>query len=96
VRRLSAAFYEILVSAGLADVRSKKNTGKGHSVKRKTSELSFHSLRHTATSLMKNAGASPAVVQDLIGHDSAAISRSYTTIEESMKRKAIELIPPID
>jgi integrase len=82
VRRLSAAFYELLVSAGLARERSRANTGRGRSVKRETSELSFHSLRHTATSLMKNAGISPAIVQDIIGHDSPEMSAHYTQIED--------------
>lgn len=56
-RRLSAQFHELLVKAGLADPRSKdKNSGKGHSVKRTVSELSFHSLRHNTTSWLKKAG----------------------------------------
>jgi integrase len=95
VQSLSNAFYEILVSGGLAPTRSKANTGRGRSVKRRTNPLSFHSLRHTATSLMKNAGISPAIVQDIIGHDSPEISRHYTTIEASAKRKAIDLIPDV-
>jgi len=95
VRRLSAAFYDLMVEAGLARERSRKNTGTGRSVKRETSELSFHSLRHTATSLMKNAGISPAIVQDIIGHDSPAISAHYTHIEDHSKRHAIESMPDI-
>src|SRR5207249_2806680 len=95
VQMLSNAFYEILVSSGLAEPRSKESTGRGRSVKRRTNPLSFHSLRHTATSLMKNAGVSPAIVQDIIGHDSPEISRHYTTIEASAKRKAIDLMPDV-
>lgn len=95
VRRLSAAFYELLVSAGLATERARANNGRGRSVRRETSELSFHSLRHTATSLMKNAGISPAIVQDVIGHDSAEMSAHYTHIEEHAKRKAIESMPDV-
>jgi len=95
VRRLSAAFYDLMVEAGLARERSRKNTGTGRSVKRQTSELSFHSLRHTATSLMKNAGISPAIVQDIVGHDSPAVSAHYTHIEDASKRHAIESMPDI-
>ena len=95
VRRLSSAFYELLVAAGLARSRPRKNNGRGRSVKRETSELSFHSLRHTATSLMKNAGISPAIVQDIIGHDSPEMSAHYTHIEEEAKRRAIESMPDI-
>jgi integrase len=92
---LSNQFYEILVSAGLAAPRSHRANGKGRKARRAASEISFHSLRHTATSLMKNAGISPAVVQDLIGHESPAISAHYTRIEESAKRRAIESLPDL-
>jgi integrase len=50
----------------------------GRNGRRQHSQISFHSLRHTATSLMKNAGISPAIVQDIIGHESEAISANYT------------------
>ena len=92
---LSNQFYEILVSAGLAPKRSHKSTGKGRHARRSFNEVSFHALRHTATSLMKNAGISPAIVQDLIGHDSPEISAHYTHIEESAKRRAIESLPDV-
>ncbi len=95
VRHLSATFHDILVAAGLARPRSRKNTGRGRSVTRETSELSFHSLRHTATSLMKNAGISPAIVGDIIGHDSPEMSTHYTAIEDEAKRRAIESMPDV-
>jgi site-specific recombinase XerD len=44
---------------------------------------------------MKNAGISPAVVQDIIGHESKAVSASYTHIESEIKREAIEAIPDL-
>ena len=40
---------------------------------RRGQELSFHSLRHTAVSLMKDAGVPDAVVMALVGHNSAAM-----------------------
>ncbi|MEY2485476.1 MAG: hypothetical protein QOH39_1124 [Verrucomicrobiota bacterium] len=93
---LSNQFYEILVDSGLAKDRGEHvSTGKGRSSKRAFNDVGFHALRHTATSLLKNAGISSAVVQDLIGHDSPAISAHYTHIEESAKRKAIESMPDV-
>ena len=62
---------------------------------RELSQISFHSLRHTATSLMKNAGINASVVMDIIGHESEAISAHYTHIDEDTKRKAIALLPAI-
>jgi integrase len=94
-RRLSAKFYAWLVKAGLAEKRSKKNTGRGHSVKRKVSELSFHSLRHTLNSWLKKLGVPEAVVRDIIGHDSELVSRAYTHIDSASKQAAMEKLPKL-
>jgi integrase len=94
---LSNAFREILESAGLAEIRPKDHSkqGQGRSARRNTSELSFHCLRHTATSLLKNAGVSDVVARDIVGHDSVAVSRSYTHIESATLRKAVDLMPDV-
>jgi integrase len=92
---LSNQFHEILVAAGLAKDRPHTSIGKGRGAKRQPSVLSFHSLRHTATSLLKNAGVSDVVARDIIGHDSEAISRNYTHIDMATKRKAVDAMPDI-
>lgn len=92
---LSNQFHKILVAAGFADKRSHHSTGKGRNTSRAQNEISFHSLRHTATSLLKNAGVSDAVARDLIGHDSPAVSASYTHIDMDAKRRAIDKLPDI-
>lgn len=93
-RRLSAQFHALLVKAELADPRPKdKNSGKGHSVKRAVSELSFHSLRHNTTSWLKKAGVPESVVRDIIGHESELVSRQYTHVDDATKRKAIRNLP---
>ena len=56
--------------------------------------ISFAPCTH-ALSLMKNAGISPAIVQEFIGHDSSAISANYTHIEMSAMRIAAESMPDI-
>lgn len=95
-RRLSAQFHALLVKAGLTAARStNKNSGRGHSVQRTVSPLTFHSLRHTATSWLKQAGVPESVVRDIIGHDSVIISRNYTHIDEASKRRAVEGMPSI-
>jgi integrase len=59
---ISTKFYdEILAPAGLVKVRPKakaKIGGKGRDAKRQTSELSFHSLRHTLVKVAFGLGAS--------------------------------------
>ena len=93
--RLSQQFQTILVAAGMAKERTRDETGKGRSLRRTVNEISFHSLRHTATSLLKNAGVPAAVAMDIIGHESEAISRHYTHIESKTKRAALRKLPDI-
>jgi Site-specific recombinase XerD len=91
---LSAAFYSVMQSAGLVPPRTHKKKSDPNAG-RATSQLSFHSLRHTATSLMKQAGIGAAVVQDLIGHESAAVSQNYTHIADEAKREALNKLPDL-
>ena len=79
--------------AGLVEPRTHASTGKGRSSKRNQQELGFHALRHTATSLLKNANVSDAVARDIIGHESASVSASYTHIDLSTKREALGRLP---
>lgn len=95
-RRLSAEFHKLLVRAELVKERPKdKNSGRGHSVKRTVSPLSFHSLRHTATTMLKKAGVPESVVRDIIGHESEIVSRNYTHTDDQTKRSAIKKLPAI-
>jgi integrase len=75
-------------------IRERRN-GKGRDGRRALNEIGFHALRHTATSLMKNAGVPASVVMDIIGHESEAVSRNYTHIDRDAKRKALNSIPDI-
>jgi integrase len=93
--QLSQQFYAILVSAGMAKERGHEETGAGRSQRRTVSEISFHSLRRTATSLLKNAGVSSAVAMDIIGHETEAINRHYTHIESETKRSALNKLPKL-
>jgi integrase len=95
VGTLSNQFYMIMSDAVLVEPRNHRSIGKGRDSRRAFNDLSFHALRHTATSLMKNAGVSPAIVQDLIGHDSPAVSAVYTHIDEPAKRRAVDLLPDV-
>lgn len=94
---LSRHFGELLASAGLAKPppETHEGTGKGRHAPRDRNPLSFHSLRHTATSMLKAAGVSEAVARDIIGHDSAEISRHYTHVDETAKRKALSKLPDV-
>lgn len=94
---LSRQFHELLVSAALVapGPQTHKSTGKGRGAPRERNAISFHSLRHTATSLLKAAGVSEAVARDIIGHESAEISRHYTHVDEEAKRAAVDKLPDL-
>ena len=82
------------MTAGLAEPPPKdKNSGRGHSVKRTVSELTFHSLRHNTTTWLKKAGVPESVVRDIIGHESELVSREYTHTDDESKRAAIQKLP---
>ena len=97
VNTLSRQFRELLADAGLATPKAHRTTeaAPGRDGPRELSQMSFHSLRHTATSLMKNAGINASVVMDIIGHESEAISAHYTHVDEDTKRQAIAKLPRI-
>jgi len=92
---LARRFSEILMEAGLVAQQDHQGTGKGRDCRRKSRGLSFHCLRHTATSLLKNAGASDVVAREIVGHDSEEVSRVYTHIETDTLRKAVDAMPDL-
>jgi integrase len=57
--------------------------------------LSFHSLRHTTTSMLKNTGISSAIAGDVVGHYSEAMQRNYTKIDMEAKRQALDKLPDL-
>ena len=92
---LARQFSEILMEAGLVERRTHKSRGKGRDTRRVVGGLSFHCLRHTATSLLKNAGVSDVVAREIIGHESEAVSRAYTHIEADTLRAAVNKLPDV-
>lgn len=93
VTTLSNQFTKILEHAGLREKTTHQKKGQGRSAKRQAMQLSFHSLRHTAVSLMHEAGIPAASVQALIGHDSEAVHQAYTHIGDEALRKAADSLP---
>ena len=87
----SNAFRKLLCGVGLAtDSHTPTGRAKGRRV---TAPLSFHSLRHTATSMLKAAGVSDAIARAIIGHESAAVSRSYTHFDMATMRREMARMP---
>lgn len=87
---LSAQVTKMLKKAGL-----RKPVERTEGQKRVVHELSFHCLRYNATTMLKEAGVQEALVRDIIGHESAAVSRSYTVFSDEAKRDALANLPEI-
>jgi len=65
------------------------------SISRELSEISFHSLRHGAVTMLKAAGVSDFIAREIIGRESAAVSRQYSHLSTEHKRNAMRNLPDI-
>jgi len=92
---LSNQFREILVDAGLVEPRDYRTTTKGRASAREASEISFHSLRHSAVTMLKASGLSDVFAREIVGHESAAISRQYTHLSTDDLRTAMQRLPDV-
>jgi integrase len=92
---LSNQFVSILAQAGFREEHTHKGRGVGRSARRQTSALSFHSLRHSAVTLLKDAGIPQATVMEIIGHDSEQMSAVYTHVGREALLKAAAALPQI-
>jgi integrase len=92
---LSNRFREILVEAGLVEPRDYKTNKKGRDQAREPSEISFHSLRHSAVTLLKASGLSDVFAREIVGHESAAVSRQYTHLSTDDLRNAMQRLPDV-
>ena len=92
---LSNGFRHVLETAGLASPTTHRSTGKGRGSRRTVNEVSFHALRHTATSLLKAAGVSASIAMDIVGHESTAVSAHYTHTGDDAKRAALAKLPDL-
>ena len=87
---LSKAFGDLLVAAGLRGVVAVE---EGNA--RVRNALSFHSLRHTATSWLSDAGIPQNVVMEFIGHDDATVSRGYSHAGTDAMQRAAAAFPEL-
>lgn len=86
---LSEQFARLLIECGL------RKTTPGTAATKTFYPLSFHSLRHTFVSHLQDAGVSRSVVQDIVGHESAAVNASYTHLDRGTKTSALAKLPDI-
>ena len=66
----------------------------GAGVRRRVA-VGFHSLRHTAVSLLRQAGAAQSISQALVGHNSPEVHELYTHQDEDALRRAVHALPAV-
>lgn len=69
-----------------------KRAGKGV---RQVTSAGFHSLRHSAVSLLREAGAPLSVTMAIVGHSSLAMHDTYTHTGEAAMRQAMNALPSV-
>ena len=96
VENLSNQFADLLAQAGLRKKQPhRKVSDKEERRCRRNGGLSFHSLRHTAVTLLKEAGIPQAVVMELVGHDNEEMSQHYTRVGRSALETAARAFPDL-
>jgi integrase len=95
VTTLSHQFVDLMAQTGLRSPTSHKAEGIGRDGKRRGLDISFHSLRHSTVSWLKDCAVPDAVIMALVGHNSAAMSQRYTSIGKESLAKAQEAMPQI-
>lgn len=92
---LSNQFANILAAAGLREKVSHVKQRNGRRGGKIGAQLSFHCLRHTAVTFLKEAGIPAAVVMELVGHDSLEMSDHYTHVGREALQKAADALPDL-
>lgn len=95
VNTLSNDFTNLMAQVGLRPALTHQSRGKGRDGRRAGMDISFHSIRHSAVSILKDAGIPDSVVMALVGHDSAAMSQRYTSVGMESLTKAQEAMPAL-
>jgi len=90
---LSRAFRLLMQSAQIEQrvIRERNEDGSGRSV----NALSFHSLRHSFSSLLANAGIPEETRMALTGHTTRKMQQLYTHRELAILRDAVAVLPRI-
>jgi integrase len=86
-------FTNILAAVNLREAVTHTSAKKGRDTAREVATVSFHSLRHSAVSLLKAAGVPDATVMALVGHKTLAMSSHYTHVGKESLESAVASLP---
>jgi integrase len=84
---LSFQFADIMCAAGVSQEKSPGQGGRSFSAK------SFHSFRHTLTTMLAKSGTSEEVRRKVTGHKSTEVHRLYTHMDIDDQEKALSALP---
>jgi integrase len=97
---LSATFRKIMEKAGVVGETVRKGVGNREDIKgnkartgRRTSSLSFHSLRHASSTEMAIAGVEPHLRKMVTGQKDDRVHERYTHFPMEKMREAVGKIP---
>ena len=51
-----------------------------------------HECRHTAATLMLDAGGAPEVIRAVMGHSDVLVQRGYQHVDVGMSRRLVEVV----
>jgi integrase len=88
---LSKAFARIMERAHIEQHVIRERSKSGRSVH----SLTFHSLRHSFSSILANSGISEELRMTLVGHRSKAIHQQYTHHDLQRLRDAVAVLPRV-
>lgn len=92
VSKLSNEFRGLLLEHGFIAADDVPRKGD----RRKLAELSFHSLRATAVTVLRNAGVAADLCRFIVGHDSEEIERVYFRPDGEAVKAAMEPLERIE
>ena len=94
---LSKFFKHLMEQARIKQrlIRERQTNGEHKTKGRSVNALSFHSLRHSFSSLLANAGVREEVRMALTGHTTREVHQGYTHHELASFRDAVSLLPRI-
>lgn len=85
---ISGMIQDHFKACGLATCEDRRGAG----VRRRV-VVGFHSLRHTAVSLLRDAGVAQSVSMAIAGHSNSAVHDLYTHTDAEAMRRAVAALP---
>lgn len=94
---LSSQFAVIMEAGGIDRrvLRQTERDAKGKLLRKSVAARSFHSLRHSLTSQLANAGVAPELRMKITGHSSPTMHAGYTHLDAKTLAEALEKLPGV-